>query len=159
MILKYLGCAALLVAAAAVSKGYKAYVDQKILRTEEFLKLLRHIRQSVKASLTPQNLLYRGFCSEILEKDFLPAYRECGELHSAYFKTHGSVGQASHKILSDYFSAFGAGDGETEILRADEAVAALEESLLCERAEGEKNVKLFGTLAVSLAVGLIILLI
>lgn len=157
--MKYIGCAALLILSAVISRKYKTYTEGKIRRTEAFLDFLLHIRQSLKTALVPQQLLHQGFSSKVLEEDFLPSLRESGELAVAYSKCGNLSGAASGKILSNYFSTFGGSDRDGELLRADDAISTLKTTLESEREEGEKNVKLFTTLAISLAVGLIILLI
>lgn len=157
--IKYLGCGALLILSAVVSKKYKSYTEGKIKHTEAFLEFLLHIRQSLKTALVPQHLLHQGFSCKVLEGDFLPYLRECGELSSAYSKCGNLSGATSGKILLSYFSSFGGSDRDGELERVDDAISSLKEALASERDEGEKNVKLFTTLSISLAVGLIILLI
>ena len=159
MIFKYIGCALILIFALVVSKEYKVFSGSRVSRLSEYLDFLSHIERRISTALLPQHRLVDGFSSKALEESFLPKLRECGELYSAYESAGGGICDTAHKILLSYFADFGKSDREGELSRVREAMARLRPVFEDERSASEKNIKLFETVAVAVALGLIILLI
>jgi hypothetical protein len=159
MLFKYIGCSLILLFSIWISREYKTFINDRVERTRAYLDFLRHVERKISISLLPQNKLCEGFSSPVLEKDFLPRFRQCGSLAKAYEGLSNGVGEAAGKIIFSYFSEFGKADLRGELLRVRDAVASLEPVLADEISAAEKSIKVFQAVAVAIAMGIIILLI
>ena len=159
MVLKYIGCALILISVLIISKEYKAYSSMRVERLSDYIDFLSHIERKIGGSLMPQNRLHEGFESRLLEEDFLPKLRDWGEMHRAYSGTGIKIAENAHRILLSYFAEFGKSSRDVELERAREAVKALTPILEKERGASEKNIRLFETVSVAIGLGIIILLI
>ena len=159
MILKVIGSTMIMIAALVISKEYKAFITARVEMLSGYLELLSHIERVIGVSMTPQHRICEGFSHPVLEEEFLPRLRKCGELSSAYGGVGVGVSDAAHKILSSYFADFGGCDRSGELIKVREAKGRLQPILAEERQGVEKSIKLFETVAAAIALGLIILLI
>lgn len=159
MLFKYIGCSLILLFSIWISKEYKSFVNRRVERTRGYLGFLRHVERKIGTVLLPQNKLWEGFSSTVLEEDFLPRFRQCGSLALAYDGLEKSVGESAGKIIFSYFSEFGRADLRGELIRVRDTVAALEPVLADEISAAEKSIKVFQCVAVAIALGIIILLI
>lgn len=159
MILKYIGCALILISVLIISKEYKAYSSLRVERLSDYIDFLSHIERRIGGSLMPQHRLHEGFKSSLLEEDFLPKLRDGGELYSAYSGTESKIAENAHKILLPYFADFGKSSRDGELERTRETVKSLISILEKEREASMKNIRLFETVSVAIGLGIIILLI
>ena len=159
MMLKYIGCALILISVLIISKEYKAYSSLRVERLSDYIDFLSHIERRIGGSLMPQHRLHEGFKSRLLEEDFFPKLREGGELYSAYTGTESKITENAHKILLSYFADFGKSSRDGELERTRETVKSLIPILEKEREASEKNIRLFETVSVAMGLGIIILLI
>ncbi len=155
------GLSLILVAALLFSREYRRYLDGRVELCQGFLALLIHIRGRVDCYLTPLPEALSGFESVALsECGFLKRASEEG-LSSAYFSMEKSLSlpRRAREVLSSFFRGLGREYREGTLRELSTAISALESAVLEERQESEKSLKIASVLAVSAALGAIILII
>ena len=158
--LRIAGGALLLGGAALASGAYKRYAEGQLAMLEDFYELLSHIKERISVYLSPQSALLSDFRCETLEEcGFIPVYRECGSLHTAFKSARISLCSDAKRLLSSFFESFGKGYKNEEIARAESAGAECKRILERERENVPRDVRLAGVLISSLALAVFILII
>ena len=160
--MKYAGILCVLFAAVFVSAEYSGYMNKRTAECRGFLAFISHMRIQVGCFLRPAKELARGFSSESLEKaGFIEALHNCENISEAYSKCEGEL-SLSHEekgVLSDFFSSFGDGYLDQQIKLIESAHAKMEGLCTKLTAERVKNTRLVSAISVTLALGVIILII
>lgn len=160
-ILRIGGLSLILVSALVFSKEYGRYLKGRVELCQGFLLLLIHIRSRVDCYLTPLPEAISGFESPALSGcGFLQKAKDEG-LSSAYFSMEKSLSlpERARAILTPFFRGLGREYREGTLRELSSAISALEGALVEEREESEKSLKIARILAVSAALGAIILII
>ena len=155
------GLSLILVAALLFSREYRRYLDGRVELCQGFLALLIHIRGRVDCYLTPLPEALSGFeCAALSKCGFIQKAKEEG-LSAAYFSMEGSLSlpKRAREVLSSFFRGLGREYREGTLRELSMAISALESAVCEERQESEKSLKIARILAVSAALGAIILII
>ena len=154
---------ALTVLCTYVIRGYKAYIKKRLCELSDILILAGLIRRGVSTRLlTPRECLSS---SPELESDGvreLLSYVIAGQTlcdSLARVRRRLSLSSESMGLISEYFSSFGCGYREDELRLADAFIGSLSERLSLEREEAEKDKRVFSGVAISITLGIIILII
>ncbi len=160
-LLRFFGMGLIAASAIAFFKEYKKQLEQRYGLCQGFLSLLSHIRRQIDCYLTPPDRLLCDFREDFLEK--------CGYLEravkrgvgEAYFEIEEKLGLPTEvkEILHSFFLGFGRDYREGTLKELDRGISSLEKCLAKEKTESEKDLKIAGILAVSFALGIIILII
>lgn len=160
--LKWCGAALVLVFVLFLSREYSSYAERRAREGESFIRLLAHIEKMIDSYLLPHGELFLGFSDDWLEKSgFLGKLREGSGLSHAFSSASDrlAVSEPIKARLAEYFSGFGKGYKEAELLRLRECRTDVEKMLSAERTELEKNVKVTRALLLGGAAGIVILII
>jgi len=135
-------------------------IEKKRLREcEAFIEFFEYIRNQVEYFLTPTKAIYRGFSSDVLEAcGFLPALRShendevyCdvwrAALASAAKNLH--LNSKQRAIVLDFGDCIGKSQGAIQTASFERYIAEMSVEISKEKAESEKNVKLYRTLGIA----------
>ncbi|MBO7304493.1 MAG: stage III sporulation protein AB [Clostridia bacterium] len=160
--MRYFGLFIIVFAAAAVSWEYAKHMKKRFRECEGFLFFFEHMRIGISSFLHSPRKLSEGFSSDALRSvGFLPALAESDDVLEAYKKAEGSLSLSREErgVIEELFSSVGScylSDALRLIDRASEKMKVRRAALA---AEYPKNVRLFTSISVTCALGIVILLI
>ena len=132
---------------------------KKLCECAAFLEFFEYIKNQVEFFRTPTKVIYRSFSSDVLENcGFLPALRshENDEVYcdvwrcamdSAAKNLHLNEKQGS--IVLEFGECIGKSQGEIQKTSFERYIAEMNDEISKEKAECEKNVKLYRTLGIA----------
>lgn len=160
-LLKILGVGLICAAAAVFFGEYKKQLEGRRDACQGFLSLLSHIRRQIDCFLTPMERLLHDFSDEFLEKcGYLERAGKIG-IREAFFemKDKFPLPKEAAEILQKLFSTLGRDYREGTVRELDLSISSLEKCLAKEKDDSEKDLKIAGILAASVALGIIILIV
>ena len=132
---------------------------KKLCECEAFLEFFEYIKNQVEFFRTPTKAIYRSFSSAVLENcGFLPALRshendevycdvwKCA-LESAAKNLH--LSEKQRNLVFDFGECIGKSQGEIQKASFERYIAEMNAEIAKEKAESEKNVKLYRTLGIA----------
>lgn len=158
--MKYLGIFAIIFAAVAFSREYARYMKKRRAECEGFLAFIKHARIQIGCFLKPVRELGDGFRSEALGSvGFLAALRESEDIFQAYKRIEPrlSLSPEERAVTAELFSSLGLGYLNDGLKLIDSSCDTLAQ--LCDKLKDEqkKNTRLVSSLAVTLALGFLII--
>jgi stage III sporulation protein AB len=134
--------------------------EKKRLREcEAFLEFFGYIKNQVEYFLTPTKAIYRGFSCDVLEScGFLPALRShendevyCDVWSAALASSRKSLHltEKERLIVLGFGACIGKSQGEIQTASFDRYISEMSAEIAREKAENEKNVKLYRTLGIA----------
>lgn len=160
--MRYFGLFIIVFAASAISFEYARYMKKRLAECEGFLSFFEHMRLQISSFLHSPRKIADGFESEALRAvGFLSALSECGDTLTAYRQIEGSLALslAEREVTRELFSALGSCYRPDALRLIDEASEKMKARMAALTVECPKNVRLFTSLAVTCALGIVILLI
>ena len=159
--LRYIGVICVFIFTFYVVFCYERYQKSQLALGDAFLLFLKFLADELEGyGRTPSECI-RNFRSEELQKTSFPSSVAAGHsLHEAYASARPRLclPQEMDAILEGAFASFGRG-GRREESRRLSAQIARAEQLLCAQSEAlARRLRLFRTLALASAMGLVILL-
>lgn len=161
MICKLIGSLAVLGAAAVFVLRGGAAMRERIAQLEEFILLLRHIREEIACFRTPTPEILAGFHGSALERiGFLQAAKE-GDLRTALQATAHRLYLDGEElaVLHEFAAGLGRGYVSEELARCELAISRLTAALSARREALPRTARLFRTLVISGACAVILVLI
>lgn len=160
-VLKIFGTGLILLSALIFTREYEKKIRLKEETSEGFLLLITHIKRKIDCYLTPPSELVGDFSNSVLlETGFLDLAKKEG-VASAYMlkKDNLLIYESVKSELTSLFSSFGKEYKEGTLRALCSAESSLKELIDKEKEQSEKDLKVVRTLAVSLALGAVILII
>lgn len=132
---------------------------KRLCECEAFLGFFEYIRNQVEYFLTPTKAMYKGFSCDVLEScGFLPALRShenddvyC-DVWRAALKSAGRnmhLNEKQRAIVLGFGDCIGKTQGEIQTASFERYIAEMGGEIAKEKAESEKNVKLYRTLGIA----------
>lgn len=160
--IKLCGLALMMIAALAISKGYREYVNRRISEQESFVSLLRHLEGRIRRYLMPIGEALGDFSDENLSRlGFFDGLAN-GEGLSQIFERLSprfSLGEETRAALSEIFSRISLGYKDEVISEICDGAIRLEKILEKERVELRKNERVASVVLVASVFGAFILLV
>ena len=150
-----------LLCALVFCRGYKNYLQEKLLLSEAFCKLLSHFHSRIECFLTPPELLLEGFENRELEAaGYIEAAGRAG-VCDGYFEIKDSlcIPEEEKKILSEFFEKFGSEYRSGTLRLTEHTHTELLSRVEKKRKRINDEIKVVQTVAAALALGTVILLI
>ena len=132
---------------------------KRLCECEAFLEFFGYIRNQVEYFLMPTKLIYKGFASGVLEAcGFLPALRShenddvyCDVWRAALWVSEKSLhlSKKQREIVLGFGDCIGKSQGEIQTASFDRYIAEMSAETEKEKAESEKNIKLYRTLGIA----------
>ena len=132
---------------------------KRLCECEAFLEFFEYIKNQVEFFRTPTKAIYRSFSSAVLEsRGFLPALRshENDEVYCDVWKcAFESAGKNLHLsekqrgLVLDFGECIGKSQGEIQKTSFERYISEMNSEIAKEKAESEKNVKLYRTLGIA----------
>ncbi len=160
MLYKLVGALSVFAAALLLSlRGVYAMREEEA-QTEAFMLLVRRVREEIACFGTPREKILAAHTSPVLLRAGLDLREARGDLYAALNKARPALYLDAYAFsaLLEFSSGLGRGYTEQELSRCDLCLARLEESLSALRLRLPSSAKLFRTLSVGSALGVIILL-
>ena len=158
--LKYIGLLMLALAGIFISGEYEKREGKRVFELREFIRFLAHVRQKISCFLSPKSDWLLDFKTDSRElSDFLRLSENSGFEESFEAVRDKLSLKEEGEILARFFSSFGRGYKEGELMLLDGTITELSGAEKRISEESERNVKAFKVLAAAISLGLIILLI
>ena len=160
--MRYLGFFIIVLAAAAVSREYARYMKKRLSECEGFLKLFEYMRIKISSFLDSPRKIAEGFDSDALRSvGFLSALSESGDTLLAYRKIEGglSLSREERGVVEELFSSVGSCYLEDAVRLIGAASEKMKGRQVALAVECPRNIRLFTSLAVTCALGIVILLV
>lgn len=135
------------------------YEKKRLSECEAFSELFGYIKNQVKFFLTPTKIMYRNFENDLLEKrGFLPELRSHEEDDIYYNVWNISfekcmkqfhLTEKQRSLIMDFGDVIGKSNGEIQMQSFDYYISMLKNETEKQRAETEKNIKLYRTLGIA----------
>ena len=132
---------------------------KRLCECEAFLEFFCYIRNQVEFFLTPTKAIYGSFSSEVLEAcGFLPALRShendevyCDVWRAAFSGARKNLhlSEKQRSIVRDFGDCIGKSQGAIQTASFERYIAEMSAETAREKAESEKNVKLYRTLGIA----------
>ncbi len=132
---------------------------EKLCECEAFLSLFEYVKHQIDYFFTPTKLIYRNFSNETLEKKgFLPLLRshEADEVYMDVWrvsfeacKNHFALSASQRDIVFGFGECIGKASAALQSTNFDYYILMMEEEIKKQRAENEKNIKLYRTLGMA----------
>lgn len=132
---------------------------KRLEECEAFFEFFEYIKNQVEFFLTPTKVMYRSFSNPVLEaRGFLPALRShendevyCDVWHAA-LKACGKNLHLSEKqsaLVREFGDCIGKSHGQIQANTFDFYIEEMRTEISREKAESEKNIKLYRTLGIA----------
>ena len=132
---------------------------KRLCECEAFLEFFEYIKNQVEFFRTPTKAIYRSFSSAVLEScGFLTALRshENDEVYSDVWKCalksaskNLHLNEKQKNLVLDFGAGIGKTQGEIQKAGFERYIAEMNVEIAKEKAESEKNVKLYRTLGIA----------
>ncbi|MBE6654414.1 MAG: hypothetical protein E7608_03020 [Ruminococcaceae bacterium] len=132
---------------------------EKLCECEAFLSLFEYVKHQVDYFFTPTKLIYRNFSNDILEKrGFLPLLRshEDDEVYMDVWRTsfeacrkQFDLSASQADIVFGFGECIGKASAALQSTNFDYYILMMGEEIKKQRAENEKNIKLYRTLGMA----------
>ena len=159
MIFKGIGAVLIMLTSCAVSMMLRLRGKQTLTAFDEAQGLLRHIRRSIEAYLTPIETILAGYSTEYLDSvGFTDAMRTEG-LCAAFSRSYLHLPHDAEELLISFASSLGSSLADSEVKRCEICLERLDEMKSAFSESTEKNRDLYRFLPPLGGISLIIILI
>ena len=135
------------------------YEKKRLSECEAFAELFEYIKNQGRFFLTPTKVMYRNFENDLLEKSgFLPELRShekddiyCNVWNVSFEKCmkYFHLTEKQRSLIMDFGDVIGKSNGEIQMQSFDYYISMLKNETEKQRAETEKNIKLYRTLGIA----------